>query len=355
MRIKKKMTWLMALVMILTLIAAGCGGGQSKPAEQQQPAPEKKVVELKFHHHDPPTSAAGKFFEKWCKEIEDASNGTLKITVYHGGALGSPKDTYDMVVNGTVDMAWGVTAYFPGRFDMTDVFNLPLLGIETAEEGSQIYWDLFTKTDYLKKEYEPFKVLFLHCHADVPVALKNKKITTTADLKGAKIRVAGSSPTEFFKAVGASPIAMPATDVYTSMEKGVLDGIAADWHLLKSFKIIEQAKEYLDARLYTGPLFCVMNKQKYESLPPDAKKAIDEKAGQYAVAAAGKNWQDTRDETIELIKANKGNVSEMTPELKAAFEKAAQTAWDVWIKAGEAKGLPAQKVFDFVKAEAAKK
>jgi len=355
MKSKKSMIWLTALVMILMLILTGCGGGQQKAAEKQQAAAEKKVVELKFHHHDPPSSAAGKFFEKWCKEIEAASNGTLKITVFHGAALGSAKDTYDMVVNGTVDMAWGVTAYFPGRFDMTDVFNLPLLGIETAEEGSQIFWDLYTKTDYLKKEYEPFKVLFLHCHADVPLALKNKTITKTSDLKGVKVRVAGSMPTEFFKALGASPIAMPATDVYTSMEKGVLDGIAADWHLLKSFKIIEQAKEYLDMKLYTGPLFCVMNKKVYESLPPEAKKAIDEKAGQYAVAAAGKNWQDTRDETIGLIKANNGRVNEVPAAMKADMEKAAKTTWDIWIKAGKEKGLPAQEVFDFVKAEAAKK
>ena len=62
----------------------------------------------------------------------------------------------------------------------------------------------------------------------------NKPIKTVADLKGMKIRV---SPTNvpFMKAVGANPVQMPPSDVYTAMERGVVDGYILPAHTIRDF------------------------------------------------------------------------------------------------------------------------
>jgi len=327
----------------------GISGGTGNEGENNE------VIELKFHHHDPAYSFAGRFFESWAREVSDASEGTLKITVYPDSELGAAKDAYDMVINGTADIAWGIQAYFPGRFPLSDVFTLHMLGIEDAEKASQIFWDLYTKTDYLKPEYAPFKVLFLYCHADVPISMKNIQIKSASDLAGKRIRVAGRSTKEFMSVLGASPISVPATDINFTLEKGVLDGVVADWHLLRSFNIIGQTNYYLDARLYEGSMFCIMNQKVYDSLPEKAKKAIDEKSGQYAVTLAGRTWQAVRQETLDAIRANNGVITDMTPELAKEFKKAAETVWENWITVNEKKGLPAREVFEYVRNAASKK
>ncbi len=375
MELRRKISMAAAMMICILLNITGCGGKQaalpqipatvnssaasSEEALSEATIPEEAstqqdVIELKFHHHDPGDSVAGQFFESWAKEVSDASQGTIKITVSPDAELGAAKDTYDMVINGTADMAWGIPSYFPGRFPLSEVFTLPMMGIDSAEEASQIFWDLYTKTDYLKSEYAPFKVLFLYCHADVPIAMKNTQMISIIDIKGQKIRVAGTYPTAFFKALGASPILIPANDIYISLERGVLDGVAADWHLLKSFNIPEQTQYYLDVKLYEGPLFCVMNQRVYDSLPPDAKKAIDEKSGQSAVTAVGKAWQSARQEVLDRVKANNGVVSELSPEMREEFQKVAESVWAKWIRTNEEKGLPAQEVFDYVREAAAK-
>ncbi|MGI5900886.1 MAG: TRAP transporter substrate-binding protein [Desulfitobacteriia bacterium] len=341
MKIGKRLL-VLTLVFALVLVMSACGGGGGEGGD-------KEAVVLKFHHAEPPTDVSGLFFQKWADEVTANSNGTLKVDVYPGAALGAAQDSIDMLLNGTCDIAWSVPAYFQGRFPMTDVMYLPMMGMDNGPMASQVFWDIYAETDYMDKEYEQFKVIALFCHADVPISLKGKKVEKLADFKGLKFRVAGGIMTDYVKELGASPVSIPAPDIYTSLERGVINGTVADWHLIDAFKLYEQTEYYLDAKIYSGPLFILMNKDVYESLPEEAKKAIDDYSGQVCVTEIANEWSSTRDECMEGINANNGEVYEPSAELIAEMTKAAEPVWEKWIKENEAKGLPAQKVFDFVK------
>jgi len=334
-----------AIMMIVALALAGCGSQPAAPAQQNT----QQVIELKFHHHDPPGSAIGQFFDAWAKDIGVKSNGRLKITVYPGASLGPPAQAYNMVTTGVCDIAWGAVAILPGQFPGTEIMHLPMLGVRSARQSSKTLWELYTTTDYLKKEYENVKVLYLFTEGGTPIGTKSKKITTAADLNGLKLRTPGGPVMDFLKRTGAAPIGIPPGNIYESMGKGVIDGYLIGWQGVEAFKLTEDTKFILDANLYTSAFWVAMNKNKYNSLPPDLKKILDDASGEAAmmqVALIIDNVEKRLDGTM----AEKGiTKTPLSAEEQVKWEAIAVDVQNQWITDVSAKGFPAKEAVAKVK------
>ena len=242
---KKKLFAMLLCIALAMTALAGCGG-DSNEAGKGGGGEDEKVYELNLHQHDPELSATGQFLNDWAAQVEEASEGRLKVKVFHGGVLGSPRDTVDMVKNGTCDIGWGLQSFFAGNFPVSEVFSLPLMGIHSAVQGSEAIWEFYDTTDYLDEEYKDFHTLFLHTNCDSPISTVSKKLETIDDLKGMQLRANSGPPTNFVQNLGANPVPIPIGEVYSSLEKGVIDGAITDWHAIKSFKFYEQIKYYLN-------------------------------------------------------------------------------------------------------------
>jgi TRAP-type C4-dicarboxylate transport system substrate-binding protein len=305
------------------------------------------VINLTVQSHDPQTSATGAFLDAWAAKVKKASNGKLNVKVFHGGALGGPKDTVDMVLNGTADSGWGLPSFFPGRFPMTEVMSLPMMGIKSSTQGSAAMWELYSTTDYLKKEYENFKVILVHTNCDSPVSTKKVEIKTVDQFKGMKIRGNAGPATEFIKQLGASPIAIVIGELYSSLEKGVLDAVITDWHAIKAFKLAEQINFYLDEHMGVSPYFLLMNKAKYASLPADMQKVIDSVSGEGALDVAGPSWDKVQNEIIAKVKADKKKkIYTLSAAEHAKLQAIADATKATWVKGKTEAGYPAQAVAD---------
>ncbi len=104
----------------------------------------------------------------------------------------------------------------------------------------------------------------------------NKKISKVEDLKGLKIRVAPLY-TPFMKAVGASPVTLPPTEIYTAMERKVVDGFMWPRLGMASWGLHEVTKYMLLPPVITGTENgCFINLNKWKQLPPEAQKVISE-------------------------------------------------------------------------------
>ncbi len=333
---------ILGLVVCLTVVmfVTGCG----KQNATGTPQGSQQVIELRLHHQDPPNAAMGQFFDAWAKEIGEKTKGKVKVVVYPGGSLGGQKESYNMVTSGICDIAWGFVGMFPGQFPMTEVISLPMLGVKDAKAGSQVLWDLYNNTDYLKKEYKDVKVLILHTHMDVPLGTRDKKIQTVDDLKGLKIRTVGGPPTEFAKKMGMSPINMPTSDVYESLNKGVIDGYLCDWHAIHSFKMIEQSKNILDAQIYVGPFWVVMNKAKWDSLPNDVKQAIEELSGSAAIEKIALQYGKIRAAVDQSAAGRNSNIYKLSDAEYKKWQDMSESIWDKWVSDMTAKGYPAKDI-----------
>ena len=102
------------------------------------------------------------------------------------------------------------------------------------------------------------------------------------DLKGQKLR-SGGGTVDLLKAWGAVPMAMPMSEAYESLSKGVVDGTFAVAETLSGFKLADPVKYLTIPPVSTSSCQCVvMNKQKWDALPADIKKVFTDVSGEWA-------------------------------------------------------------------------
>ena len=108
------------------------------------PASAKPIeLTLAFRQHTLHTLHLG--LVKYAKEVEQLTDGQVKITIYAGGALGGPLEQWDMAVGGIADISFFMPGYTAGRFPRSTVFDLPLLGGGTTMVNTAIAQGVYDK------------------------------------------------------------------------------------------------------------------------------------------------------------------------------------------------------------------
>jgi TRAP-type C4-dicarboxylate transport system substrate-binding protein len=334
----KRMTIL--LIIFSFCLAMGIGNSVAQTAKQQ-------TIELKLTHQDPTTSFVHREgFVKWAKLISDKTKGRVKVTIFPGESLAKARDAYDVVMEGGVaDISWGAIGLFPGRFPLSEVIALPMLGVESAIVGSKIIQELYNTTPAIQKEYPKVKHLIAFSTTDFPIGFRSKNVQKIEDMKGLRIRSTTKPFMAYLKALGAEPIVLPPPEMYESLQRGVLDGCSIDWQGFYAYKLPEVVKYILDAKICVVPFFIIMNEKTWNSLPPDIQKVFEEVSGMFGAELFGKSFQAAKDPAIELAKKRKVEITKLSKEEQARWLKTAEPVWEEWIKTNEAKGLPAREVF----------
>src|SRR5699024_6339972 len=240
----------------------GCSN-QSSDSANGSAAAETTV--LRFSHFWPATSSIStEVFEPWAKQIEEESNGRLKIEMYPSAGLSKADVTYESAVKGTIDIGSQAHGYTSGRFPLTQIAELPGLS-NTATQMSCILQTLY-EDGTIASEYEDSHVLFMYGAGPGSLHTTNKLIRTPEDMKGMRIRRPSAVAGDIIESAGASPVGLPANDMYTSLQRGVVDGLSFPWEAVTAFKIDEITKYHTHIPFYSSALIVAMNKDKYESL-----------------------------------------------------------------------------------------
>lgn len=255
----------------------------------------QQVVTLKFHTFVPAQSNVWQTMHKvWMDKIEVASRGRIKFQAYPAMQLGgTPAQLYDQVRDGTVDIAWTLPGYTPGRFPRVEAFELPFM-MTNAEATSKAYWDYVQ--NHASDEFKETRVLALHVHGPGAIHTMGKPIQSAADLKGLKMRAPTRQVSSLLSFLGASPVTMPLPAIAGALGKGTVQGCVLPWETMPSLGIQEFTKFHTEfdpagGSLYTSAFAMVMNKEKYQSLDPELKRVIDEHSGQAQSAWFGKVQQ----------------------------------------------------------------
>ena len=299
-----------------------------------------QTIELKLSHWGPPTHVNQKVYLPWADMVAKKSDGKLKVTVFPGGVLGKPADHWDMGENGVVDISWGTHNYTAGRFPLTSAMDLPFL-INSAKGGSRALHEYYLK--HLQKEHGKVKVLWLQCPAPFQLHMTKKAALTPADLTGVRIRTGGGQLSEVVKSLGAVPVALSVPETYNAMERGVVDGTILPYEASKAFKLSEVTKHVVGVGIYTATQFTIMNLDKYNSLPPDLKKVIDELSGPWGAEFAGAAWDRGEEEGLAAIKAAGIQHHKLSDAQRAVWQEKTKVVEAEWVRTMEAKGLPAKQ------------
>lgn len=305
-----------------------------------------KPIEFNVYYHGGPKGGQSLFYQDWIKKVEKATQGRVKMTWYPGAVLGPPMEAYEMIKSGAVHMGCIIQGFYPGRFPLSNVIQLPFLGLPSAEVGSRIFWELYEKFPELQADYPGVKVLILYSDAPTPIGTK-KPVRTMEDIKGLKIRALAGAPTEMLKELGAVPVLVPPHEIYTSMERGVIDGWMISWEGAAGFKYEEVTDNFLTANMYQPALAFVMNQKEWDKLPPDIQKIFNQHIGAAGAKFFGTEFDRYNDEARNKIKAMKGKqIFRLSPQQVEKWKKVTSPVWDRWLADMKSKGLPGKAILD---------
>lgn len=305
-------------------------------------------IELNLNHLFPEVS----WFHKnavvpWKNMVEQKSKGRLKINIYPSGALAKSGTMYDAAKAGTVDIALDAGPYYIGRFPMSEATQIPLLGAKSSWVASRAWMDLYDEFPELRKEYADVKLLWLFSQG--PGQLHTRKpVRKMEEVKGLIVRAPGGIG-DIMKALGASPVSMPSSESYLALSKGTIDATVFPGEAIATYKLYEVTKYVTMSNLYVQWFFVAMNKEKYNSLPKDLQKVIDECSGTVGADIVGKAWNDADKVGFELAKQKGVELIYLSPEEQKRWENQVAPITGNWIKTMEAKGYPAKKFVDAMK------
>jgi len=315
-------------------LGAGAGFGQE--------------VTLKFQHFVSPASANPTYFmEPWARQIEEDSNGRIKVDLYPFMQLGgTAPEMYDQIADGIVDGGWVIPGYEPGRFPEAEAMELPFMVTKSAEEASVAAWRYSQQN--LMDDFEDIHVIAIHMHGRGLVYKKGDPITTLGDFAGLKLRGPSRPATLLLEKLGATPIGMPVPQFPESLALGVVDGGVITYEQAPSLKLDELTDSHTDVAggksLYNLYFLWAMNKAVYESLPDDLRAVIDANSGEMASAWAGRAHDIGDAEGRDALLAAGHVAAELSADETARIEALGQEVIDTWITEMDAKGYDGAKL-----------
>ena len=333
---------------LLQSSAAAIAGGTALSSLAQQ------TVTLKFHTFMSPLSNVWLNMHKaWMDKVEKESGGRIKFEGYPAMQLGgTPVQLYDQAKDGVVDISWTLPGNTAGRFPRVEVFELPFM-MTNAEATSKAYWE-YVQT-YAADEFKDTQVLALQVHGPGVIHTADKAVKTVADMKGLKMRAPTRQVTKLMGALGATPVGMPLPSIPDALSKGTIQGCVIPWEVVPSVKVHELTKFHAEfdpagGALYTTTFVMAMNKAKYNSLPPDLKKVIDNNSGMATSAWLGKT-QQAGDAAGRKSASDRGNtIYTMGPAEAQEFRRAARSIEVEWVEDMNKKGFDGRKLLDGARA-----
>jgi len=176
-----------------------------------------------------------------------------------------------------------------------------------------------------------------------------KPVKSLDDLKGMKIRTFGSNA-KMMSMLGGSPVAMPMGDAYDALSKGVADGLLCGYEALKGWKLGEVIKSTTEnyGTAYTATFVIAMNKAKWNSIPPDAQKVIEEINKEF-MEKQGKLW-DKMDQDGKEFSTKRGNqVIKLSAEENQKWVTQIEPLFAEYVKKMKEKNLAGDKALKFVR------
>lgn len=227
-------------------------------------------------------------FPQWGKWIEEATEGRVKLKLEYD--LGHPKKLFQLAEDGVIDAGWSFHGFVPGRFNATQVVELPLLGVG-PEAASVAFWQVYNSYFLELDEHAGVELAALFTHGPGQMHLK-QPVTSLADLENRKIRIGGGIQAEIGKRLEITPVSAPGSKVYEMMQQGVVDGVFIPALEQKGMRLHEVAPYLvsLPGGMYLGSFAIFFSPDFLDSLSDEDREAILAVSGEKLSALAGRAW-----------------------------------------------------------------
>jgi len=263
--------------------------------------------------------------------------GNVKIDVLPTKAVVPHRETIDAVANGILDGDLNAVSYFSGRDAAFAIIGDLIAGYDTVDQV-RTFCNHAGGKEILQKLYDKYTKGKVHVVGCGPYAkeafVSTIPINTVADMKGVKVRSPEGLAAEVFRRAGAAPVSLPFSEVYTALEKKVIDAADASAHVNNHASGMYKVAKF---PIYPGihsmaVLQFIVNKKVWEKLGPEGQTALEV---WYAAAYdAMRREADLQDRKIAAEQKAGGDVTviDWSKEERAKFRKIAVGAWEDFAK-----------------------
>ncbi|MES2787353.1 MAG: TRAP transporter substrate-binding protein [Pseudomonadota bacterium] len=257
-------------VILCALGLAAAGGAQAADP-----------ITLKLAHVVPPKSSKDLANIRFAELVGKCTNGTVKVEVFPGGQLGKEADLAQAVALGTVDLFWGDAATFSPFVKELNVFNTPFLFKDVKQWKTVVRGPIGDDLVQRLEAKSAVKILGRMQMGDRYILTSKKPVRVPADLAGMKIRVPDVPMyTASFAALGAKATPIAFSEVYVSLQQGVIDGMENPSGLIRGMKFYEVTK-YLTHMAWSNSVnFLAVNKTVFNKLNAAQKTCMTQAGAQ---------------------------------------------------------------------------
>jgi TRAP-type transport system periplasmic protein len=284
----------------------------------------------RYYAYTPPLHQYTKMLRELAQEVEQKTNKQLQISVFPGGELPyNPTEVLNIVRDRFVEGGEAVADFVAGSIPLLNLTNLPMLmtSLKELEAGMKAF------QPYVQTEFDrmALQILFWSFGSMKVIFGKGKPIEKLSDLKGIRIRAFGAVDSTFVRRLGATPVALPPTEVPQAMQRGVMDAFIASAQFTVGSKWDDLIQWGYLLEMSGIAMYETVSRPALQALPPDVAKTL-------LAAGAGyqRKWNDS---VFALEKAGRASMEKKGIKLvipSLADQKQARELitpyWDEWAK-----------------------
>src|SRR6056297_3981486 len=300
-------------------------------------------VTLRIQTHYATEHPTGQFLAQWIDDVQTMSGRDMAIEMFYSSSVVATVETFGAAINGIVDCDATGGAYQTGKNPAFQFVGDIMGGYDTPwQQYSWLYHGGGWEAAQELYNAQNMQLIGWAIYGQESFA-SSKPLRGPEDLQGWKFRSPPGMETEIFEKMGASPIVMDFTEIFTALETGIIDGADASGLAnnvgLGLYDIVKHATYPGFHSMPSDHLAC--NKDVWDGLSEQHRRIIDTAMQKLTLHTALSNEKKNA-EAAAMLRAEGVTLHDWSEEDRADFRKAAQTAWDGWAaKTPEAAALVA--------------
>lgn len=288
-------------------------------------------VTLRMQTHYATEHPSGQRLAQFIDDVSTMSDGEISIEMFYSSSVVATVETFDAAINGILDCDATGGAYQTGKNPAFQFVGDIMGGYETAwQQYSWLYFGGGYEAAQELYNANGMQLIGWSIYGQESMS-SSKPLAGIEDLKGWKFRSPPGMETEIFEELGASPIVMDFTEIFTALETGIIDGADASGLAnnvgLGLYDIVKHATYPGFHSMPSDHLAC--NKDVWDGLSEKHRRIIDTAWQKLAFQIALSNERLNAEAAAKLT-ADGVTLHAWSQEDLFEFRKAAQTAWDDW-------------------------
>lgn len=303
------------------------------------------AAELRLAHFMSPMHHMQKrMMEPLAEKLAAETDGEVTLRIFPSGELSkSAAAQWKTALTGVADITFGLQGYTSETFPRTMFVVAPGL-FHSSTEATKALWE---NIDALAPDYERAKLLAAWAAEPAIIMTKTVPVETMDDMKGLKIRTADQVGAAIVQAMGGTPVPLPASEMYTALDTGVIDGIMSDASTIASFKLHEVANYFtVGLPSSTSAYFMVMNKDSFGNLTEEQQAKLDALTGQELSMTASKSYADEAAHGLQMVREAGKTIIEVQPAVLEDFHAKSDIVVQSMLQAAEAAGIDGETILE---------